>query len=125
MGFASRKVAAFLAGMVVGIVVGGCSVFGPGIGASVYCRTAPWDPPARRHLLVGRPGRGWSAGRQVQGRHADPLLVGTLTVPNRHAGSRGVGTPTLTDFGRGLHIRRVCGGGPRPGKKKGKETSYG
>ena len=32
----SRKVAAFLAGMVVGIVVGGCSVFGPGIGASVY-----------------------------------------------------------------------------------------
>ena len=31
-----RKVAAFLAGMVVGIVVGGCSVFGPGIGASVY-----------------------------------------------------------------------------------------
>ena len=36
MGFASRKVAAFLAGLVVGIVVGGCSVFGPGIGASVY-----------------------------------------------------------------------------------------
>ena len=36
LGFASRKVAAFLAGMVVGIVVGGCSVFGPGIGASVY-----------------------------------------------------------------------------------------
>ena len=36
MGFGSRKVAAFLAGMVVGIVVGGCSVFGPGIGASVY-----------------------------------------------------------------------------------------
>ena len=36
MGFASRKVTAFLAGMVVGIVVGGCSVFGPGIGASVY-----------------------------------------------------------------------------------------
>ena len=39
MGFASRKVAACLAGMVVGIVVGGvcgCSVFGPGIGASVY-----------------------------------------------------------------------------------------
>ena len=38
-GFASRKVAAFLAGMVVGIVLGGicgCSVFGPGIGASVY-----------------------------------------------------------------------------------------
>ena len=39
MGFASRKVAAFLAGLVLGIVVGGvcgCSVFGPGIGASVY-----------------------------------------------------------------------------------------
>ena len=36
MGFASRKITAFLAGMVVGIVVGGCSVFGPGIGASVY-----------------------------------------------------------------------------------------
>ena len=36
MGFASRKIAAFLAGMVVGIVVGGCSVFGPGIGASIY-----------------------------------------------------------------------------------------
>ena len=35
-GFQSRKVTAFLAGMVVGIVVGGCSVFGPGIGASVY-----------------------------------------------------------------------------------------
>ena len=36
MGFASRKVAAFLAGLIVGIVVGGCSVFGPGIGASIY-----------------------------------------------------------------------------------------
>ena len=36
MGFASRKVAAFLAGLLTGIVVGGCSVFGPGIGASVY-----------------------------------------------------------------------------------------
>ena len=39
MGFASRKIAAFLAGMVIGLVVGGvcgCSVFGPGIGASVY-----------------------------------------------------------------------------------------
>ena len=32
----AREGAAFLAGMVVGIVVGGCSVFGPGIGASVY-----------------------------------------------------------------------------------------
>ena len=36
MGFASRKASAFLTGMIVGIVVGGCSVFGPGIGASVY-----------------------------------------------------------------------------------------
>ena len=36
IGFALRKLTAFLAGMVVGIVVGGCSVFGPGIGASVY-----------------------------------------------------------------------------------------
>ena len=39
IGFTSRKVAAFLAGLLVGIVVGGvcgCSVFGPGIGASVY-----------------------------------------------------------------------------------------
>lgn len=36
MGFASRKIAAFLAGLLTGIVVGGCSVFGPGIGASVY-----------------------------------------------------------------------------------------
>ena len=38
-GFQSRKIAAFLAGLVVGIVIGGvcgCSVFGPGIGASVY-----------------------------------------------------------------------------------------
>ena len=32
----SRKIAAFLAGMVVGIVVVGCSVFGPGLGVSVY-----------------------------------------------------------------------------------------
>ena len=36
MGFASRKIAAFLAGMLVGTVIGGCSVFGPGIGASAY-----------------------------------------------------------------------------------------
>ena len=36
MGFVSRKITAFIAGMVVGVVVGGCSVFGPGIGASVY-----------------------------------------------------------------------------------------
>ena len=38
MGFASRKVAAFLAELLTGIHIGGCSVFGPGIGASVYCR---------------------------------------------------------------------------------------
>ena len=36
MGFQSRKVAAFLAGLLTGILIGGCSVFGPGIGASVY-----------------------------------------------------------------------------------------
>ena len=36
MGFASRKVAAFLAGLLTGILIGGCSVFGPGIGASMY-----------------------------------------------------------------------------------------
>ena len=39
IGFASRKVAAFLAGLIAGIVVGGvcgCSIFGPGIGASIY-----------------------------------------------------------------------------------------
>ena len=39
MGFASRKITAFLAGLLIGIVVGGvcgCAVFGPGIGASVY-----------------------------------------------------------------------------------------
>ena len=35
-GFQSRKVAAFLAGLVTGALIGGCSVFGPGIGASVY-----------------------------------------------------------------------------------------
>ena len=32
MGFASRKVAAFLAELLTGIHIGGCSVFGPGIG---------------------------------------------------------------------------------------------
>ena len=39
IGFASRKVAAFLAGLLVGLVVGGvcgCSVFGPGVGATIY-----------------------------------------------------------------------------------------
>ena len=35
-GFQSRKVAAFLAGLLTGILIGGCSVFGPGIGASIY-----------------------------------------------------------------------------------------
>ena len=35
-GFQSRKIAAFLAGLVTGVLIGGCSVFGPGIGASVY-----------------------------------------------------------------------------------------
>ena len=35
-GFQSRKVAAFLAGLVTGVLIGGCSVFGPGIGASGY-----------------------------------------------------------------------------------------
>ena len=34
--FASRKVAAFLAGLVTGVLIGGCSMFGPGIGVSVY-----------------------------------------------------------------------------------------
>ena len=34
--FQSRKVAAFLAGLLTGVLIGGCSVFGPGIGASVY-----------------------------------------------------------------------------------------
>ena len=35
-GFQSRKIAAFLAGLLIGVLIGGCSVFGPGIGASVY-----------------------------------------------------------------------------------------
>ena len=35
-GFQSRKGAAFLAGLLTGVLIGGCSVFGPGIGASVY-----------------------------------------------------------------------------------------
>ena len=35
-GFQSRKVAAFLAGLLTGILIGGCSVFGPGLGVSVY-----------------------------------------------------------------------------------------
>ena len=35
-GFQSRKIAAFLAGLVTGVLIGGCSVFGPGIGASIY-----------------------------------------------------------------------------------------
>ena len=35
-GFQSRKIAAFLAGLVTGVLIGGCSVFGPGLGVSVY-----------------------------------------------------------------------------------------
>ena len=36
-GFQSRKVAAFLAGLITGVLIGGCcSVFGPGVGVSVY-----------------------------------------------------------------------------------------
>ena len=36
-GFQSRKIAAFLAGLLTGILIGGCcSVFGPGVGVSVY-----------------------------------------------------------------------------------------
>ena len=35
-GFQSRKIAAFLAGLVTGVLIGGCSVFGPGLGISVY-----------------------------------------------------------------------------------------
>ena len=35
-GFQSRKIAAFLAGLVTGALIGGCSVFGPGVGVSVY-----------------------------------------------------------------------------------------
>ena len=36
-GFQSRKVAAVLAGLVTGVLIGGCcSVFGPGVGVSVY-----------------------------------------------------------------------------------------
>ena len=36
IGFQSRKIAAFLAGLVSGVLIGGCSVFGPGLGVSVY-----------------------------------------------------------------------------------------
>ena len=36
IGFQSRKVAAFLAGLLTGVLIGGCSVFGPGLGVSVY-----------------------------------------------------------------------------------------
>ena len=36
-GFQSRKIAAFLAGLLTGILFGGCcSMFGPGLGVSVY-----------------------------------------------------------------------------------------
>ena len=37
IGFQSRKIAAFLAGLLTGVLIGGCcSVFGPGLGVSVY-----------------------------------------------------------------------------------------
>ena len=37
IGFQSRKITAFLAGLVTGVLIGGCcSVFGPGVGVSVY-----------------------------------------------------------------------------------------
>ena len=37
IGFQSRRVAAFLAGLLTGVLIGGCcSVFGPGVGVSVY-----------------------------------------------------------------------------------------
>ena len=37
IGFQSRKIAAFLAGLLTGVLIGGCcSVFGPGVGVSVY-----------------------------------------------------------------------------------------
>ena len=51
MEFASRKVAAFLAGLLTGIVVGGCSVFGPGIGASVYSPDFPRSRAQPQRLL--------------------------------------------------------------------------
>ena len=35
-GFPSRRWAAFLLGMLVGTIVVGCSMFGPGLGVSVY-----------------------------------------------------------------------------------------
>ena len=35
-GFPSRRWAAFFLGMLVGTVVVGCSMFGPGVGVSVY-----------------------------------------------------------------------------------------
>ena len=35
-GFQSRKIAAFLAGLLTGVLIGGCSVFGPGLDVSVY-----------------------------------------------------------------------------------------
>ena len=58
-GFQSRKIAAFLTGLLTGILIGGCcSVFGPGVGVSVYrpsdkalltpCRASPDGPEAVR-----------------------------------------------------------------------------
>ena len=35
-GFPSRRWAAFFLGMLIGTVVVGCSMFGPGLGVSVY-----------------------------------------------------------------------------------------
>ena len=35
-GFPSRRWTAFFLGMLVGTVVAGCSMFGPGLGVSVY-----------------------------------------------------------------------------------------
>ena len=35
-GFPSRRWAAFFLGVLIGTIVVGCSMFGPGIGASVY-----------------------------------------------------------------------------------------
>ena len=49
MGFQSRKVAAFLAGLLTGILIGGCcSVFGPGVGVSVYGGVADAKRASRR-----------------------------------------------------------------------------
>ena len=36
LGFSSRKWAAFFLGVLIGTVVVGCSMFGPGLGVSFY-----------------------------------------------------------------------------------------